>query len=1824
MKKWGLFLTAIIAAAVLSVSCSALFGTEPPPEETVSAVSFKKTSLAVAVGGSEYLQLLMKPERLQNTATVSWDYDAAHIAINPDAYGVVITGVMEGSAYIKATVNGITAACMVSVSGVDGEFTAEPYIYSNYSVLELTPGSAQTFSVSLYGGQSYDLEDFSWSIQDPSLASIITSRNNCIVNTIGTGSTQITATHPKAAYSYTLILYVYADELTESYLSTTTNVITINKTETQTQTVSVSVQNPQGLINPGAFSWEVVGDGPPCVSLVSNGETALLTALAPGISLVRARYEGCAWPLDMLVRVTAAVQNVYIVPSATTLVVTGSAAPYSVYADIAGYPGFVNPDAFVWTVSEDARPHMDWEAVGNTLSITGKLNGAVKVKVSHELSEYSRNVLIVLREQAGSAIDASMFITTSSNYVQTKAGDEATGIAVSLIGGKPGDEQNLTWAIDNGVNNDICKIETNTGRVAARAVSGQYAFGNLYITPLKPGTATITVSHPKVLYEAEIIIKVYSLYAQLEEPAYIVSEANLIRMLSGTTREASVTLTGNTQAGDENTIAWSSGDPQTIGVAPQTGRTVVLSALGNGDHQTYIDVSHEKAASEKRILVLSADTQEALDAMKGIYADQTYFRINEQGSATLSLNQFGLSSEDIARIVWQTDKPGICTVQTQSGDRLNATVSGVSPGVARITAVLAGSEPCVFNITVLPEGEPVDTILPQYLTTAQNAVVLSEPGASTVARVTGVNVPAESMATRTQWQAENPGIVSIAASGSQATLTALQTGKTRISVSNPDSSNSITIEAKVGALYEWDDTAVVYIAAETDVVTMIKGEKKTIGASLVNSTLQTGFTFSVSGSPIIDVTGALFGSCFIEALEAGVSEITIRNSQAVAEKEILVVVANTAEELRGFPYLTTKQNVVTVGESFNTPVTVVLANVDGPVVSGYRWSSSDPSIIKVVDSGQVAVFYGQKSGTVKITVAHDLCSWPLEIIVNCVNPVLAANNPYIMSPSIITLTVGDAPTTITADLVGGKPSDYAAFSWHAADGNIASCYASNETAQVKALKEGVTQLIISHPKANGIDRAILLICEPKAAADCYITTTESIIRMSPSDQAKTIAASLVNGKANDAYNFKWWADSYDIIEMNYSAESAVIKPLASGTVAIHISHPKAAYQKDIILYISQYAEFAFEKKSLSATAGTQAFVNMQVPVSGVTTKVSYASRTAQGGSASDIVSAGGTNSVCILDPHKEGSAIITASLVAVNSGAVQATCELLVSVTKSGVEQTYVNYSGDTIITIEKGVTKTLTATLAGLNATVEDAKSLQWKSSDPSIVKVAPVSASGVAVNNEVQITALQAGRECIVTLSHEKAGSQVILYCIVPGENSASIALDRSLVYLIEGDNPYSLQAAIANAAENDYTNLRWSVIQQQAETAAIISGSGKKISILPKKAGSAVITAQVPSSGKTASCTVIVEPPKTIALSQNSISTYPGEAVTITYTVSPPSETGTVAWTVSDSAYAQVSDNKQGTLTIYGKYKEGIGMVTGTTASRATGQITVKNGWGNTFTLEKSLIKSIPVNSNDGTFDVKYEVKPACAEIRIWGFSNMVLAAGTYDRYADGVYTLLPTRHASVNSETGVASGMIRFNPTGESKTAVIVQAWNPVATSTVDGTITPAEVASKQIQMNVYYNAYTFIPRNFATNGKYSRFDGPTGSFIIGDGESLSFSLASQEANGTPQIEEVRFESQAGEPVGPDGIKQQTLIAASTVAGDDGFIIEHTRDYGEASGLYYGLFNAGDASVEKNNTAVIRAVPLVGMITVRYRLFGAAGIQEYRFPLYAEVRNCRKTY
>jgi hypothetical protein len=1413
-----------------------------------------------------------------------------------------------------------------------------------------------------------------------------------------------------------------------------------------------------------------------------------------------------------------------------------------------------------------------------------------------------------------------MFITTSSNYVQTKVGADSTAVQVTISGGVPGDENNLIWTIDGGGNNDIIKIEAAAGQVKARA-AGSFAYGTLYITPRAVGTAAVTVTHPKILYQTEILVKVYSANAQLTEPAYLVSDANLVRVINGQTAQVTVSLGGNCQAGDENGIAWRSENPSVIAVSPPAGPTAVLSAKGSGNNQTYVAASHAKAQSEKRILVLSADTQEALDAMKGFYSDNTYFRINAGGNCSLELQQFGLQASDINNIQWITSDYSVATVNKVSGNYLNATVTGVSGGNAVITASAAGAAPAKFYIAVLPEGESAGTIVPQYLTTTTNSILLSGPGERADVRATGVNISGYEMAS-TSWTSGDTSVATVAGSSGTATVTANGIGRTRINVSNPSSSNSLALDVKVGALYEWDESFDIYITASQDTYTLVKGENVTIGAALVNSSQTTGFTWSVTrGEGLVEIAGSWSGSCYVQAREAGIAEITVSNALSIADKQIYVVVGNSPEELGQFPYLTTAQNVVTVGEGQNTAVTLTVMNSAIPLISGYHWQSDDPLTASVVSSGQMAVVYGKSMGTAKIAVTNDACPYPLSIIVNCVDPIAAANNPYIMTPSIVTLTVGDPASAVTAQLAGGLASDTTAFFWQIDDPSVAALYSSNDTAQVRALKEGAASITVSHPKANGVDRNILVICEPRLVSDCYITTTESIIRMSPADQTRIVTASLVNGAANDAYNFKWWADSYDCINLNYTGGSASVQPIAAGMTTVHISHPKAQYEKDLIIYVSQYSELAFSRTSLSIPAGTQTFVNMQVPVSSVSTRLSYTSALpGGGGSASHIVSASGTSSVCIVNAHAEGTAVVTASLIASNSGIVQGTCELLVNVTPSTVPPTYINYAGSNIITLERGVTKTLSASLAGQGVTEQDSLSLQWRSSDQSALKITPSSDSGTAVNNQIQVTAMKAGAESTITISHEKAASNVILYFVVPGENAAAVTLDRNAIAMMTGDNPAALTATLVNAQPSDITGLEWDV--EQESQVIQISGTGRRINILPVKAGTALVTVRAPSSGRTDTCEITVDEPHNITFNYKIATLYPGESRLIEYSTTPASQMSAITWSVKDNAYVQIGeDDKAGHLTIYGK-REGSTVLTGLTASGVSTSLSVVVDWGDDFNLSKSMVKSIPVNNNDGSFEINYDVSPVIAEIHVAvsDTQGMRLKPGTYTsavtESGTTTYIIGPEFHKTADLQTGYATGTIYLDPLGETIIPVTVAAYNPMGIQQPNGSFLPYYIGQKIVGMQIFYTSLTFAPSGVTATGSFSRFDQAANAIVVGDGEQVSFLLTPQEVNARPANITATFVPNPAEvDQSADRPNQKQYVAAGNVGNN--VHVYHLFDYNAVNGRY------GFVDPCFPDTDVVMAVLVVGTVNISYKT-GDGTAREFSFPVYVEVRNCSKIY
>ena len=1803
----------LLYCTVLCVVMTACHFSDPLVEKkSISSLSFKKTSLTISVGASDYVSVVVKPVDLQREANISWTVvNPEIIDIIPDNYNVVINGKKEGSTAVKASCDGITATLMVTVNGFAQTYEQPPYLYSNFSVIELQPGNTSEVSVSLYGGTSADLEEISWELTDTSIADIHSARNNCVINAKKTGSAQLIARHPKAHYAYTMIVFVYADELTEAYLTTATNIVTINTQEEAARNLSVNLINPYTVNWQQGFNWEISDESEVGgIGIAANGNTAILSAYKAGIYRITVTHESVRYPLEILVRVITAVKNVYIVPSETNVILDGEGTK-TIYAKLEGYDGAVDFNRFAWEWEEDPGEILEYSVAGDAITLRGKKNGVMKLHVSHPLAELDRTIVVMLTHQAGSAIDSAMYITTSSNYVQTQVGADTTEITVTLAGGVAGDEKGFVWSIDKGKDNDVALIETTTGVVEARAAIGSYAYGTLHITPKAMGEVTVTVSHPKVSYTTDILIKVYSEYAQLSPPVYLTTQTSLLKLINGNTQEMSVSLSGGNEAGDENAVVWESTDASKVSVNPRTGSTTVFSACGSGQGQTYVNISHDKAQADKKILVLTADTQEELEAMKAIFASQTYLRLNVGKENKLLLEQIGLTESDIAQITWKTDNPSVCTVSADMDNRLSATVTGYAKGEATITASFGSGVPVEFTVTVLPEGEDIGVIESAYLTTKQNAVVLSDIGETALLSVTGIGISDASMQADTKWETDC-AVVEVSGNGTTASVYAAEKGKGTVTVSHPESANELAIDVKVGALYEWSDDALVYITTESDVITLVNGDKKTIGAVLENSQSTAPFSWSCSDTSVADITGSASGTCIITAKQAGQAKLIIRNDEAVAEKEVLIVVENSAAELGSFKYLTTEQNVVTVSENANINVAVSVANAAGNIVSGYSWISDNEAVARVVGSGAMAVVYGIKAGTAKVTVRNDQCDYPLEIIVNCVDPVVAAEYPYIACKNIVTLTVDGDASVVTAELIGGSAADTGGFSWSIQDPDMVQLYAANETAELRAKKEGVTQLIIGHPKAQGIDRTVLIICEPEKKTDCYISVSESIIKMSPTDREKTISAALIGGEANDVYNFQWWADDYSILDMSYTGEQAIITPVASGTTTIHVSHPKAGNQKDIVIYISQYDEFNFAQQSLTMTAGSRNFVDMEIPALNVKTAVSYSS------SNPDVVSASG-NSVCILEAHKKGVATVTAELKATATGVIQAKCELLVNVEEAPQSFTYINFPGETIISIEKKVTKTLSATLAGTEAQTGDSDTIQWINNNPDVISISPASASGIVTNSQCQITALKAGNATI-TITHEKADQELQLYIIVPGDNAASIVLNKTAANVILGADAQTLTATIKNAQEGDYENIIWSVEQDDDQDPVIsISGEGKQIAFLAMKAGSATIKAVVPSSRASALCTVTVEEARTLTLQYDAINLYPGGQQTITYTATPASEMSDITWQTSDSAYFELFDDHRGRLTIIGKAKEGIASITGITRSKARATMQVNTQWNYLLTLDKNYINTVPVNHNDGTWDIAYEVRPACSEIQVVFDGRAGLSVKNGQKSSKDGQTLYTIKnHSAVDPVTGIASGVIHFDVSGEMNLSnrnggVQINAWNPQGGLLPDGTHSGEIGRTTVLQVLAYYDTYNFEIKNFASDGNFSRFDKATGCIIVGDGEKVTFTLDAPDATNPNNsfTSATLVSSNLNNNKNNKWPKESENIVQVEASGSGkNFSVAHTTDY-----------TSSDVVESVNPT--VKAEYYMGYIHFTYKNYNNES-RSYDVPVYVEIRTCQKGY
>ncbi|WP_298738972.1 hypothetical protein [uncultured Treponema sp.] len=1672
----------------------------------ISSLSFAKSTLSMKVGSMDYITIKVNPSTSQRDCEFKWSYDSKIISCDTASnFGVTITALAEGQTSLRCSYGGYDATCIITVSGFEQgyEETTEPYIYSNTSIIQTSPGVTEKVFVSLYGGDASDIDGYTWTIDNSSVATIQPTGQYCLITAKDSGYARIKVTNSKASYPYYMGVYVFADVTNVPYITTSTNILTMNQGDGE-QTISCSLVNGKEGSLDSAFKWEIVSkdsDEVP-VGLSFNGNNAVVTPLKGGSCTLRITHPDAAYPLDILCRVITIVKNVYINPDRTMITLNGT-DEQTVTCELENIDiGEYSVDEYSYSLDNLSAAEIV-SSVGNQVVLRGLANGSAKLVISHPKAAYPREVLCIVTGQLKDAVDASCYITTSQNYIRTKVGADTTSVSVSLRGGDDGDEKGFVWSVKSSPSSgsgDVISLETTDGSaVHSRAAAMTYAYGTAYITPKSEGTAVITVSHPKIVYTTEILVKVLDKDAILEEPLYFTGNG-LVRVLNGSETEYSVGLNGkNKSSSDEQNIKWSNDDTRLSVVANGTSATIKAPSYGTGQTISHITVSHSKAEQDKTVLVMTADDEKTLMSMKALYSDKLYYNFEAGKEAIVFCNAVGFDeydeetdetkSYDFSMFTWTTSDPAVISVDKNSYNPLSCTIKGLKAGTCTLTGSIDGYS-CDFKITVYPVGT-VQTDPEVYLTTTQNVVSLKSAGKTAAVNVSAVNLSAGKYSS-IKWQVENESVATVQANGTSATITAAGEGETVINISHSESQNTLKIYVRVGSEYVIPEAEpLVYISSQ-DVITMLRDDSaQKLQAVLANySGADTnGFQFSIDKEDIAKISAqSANGTAYIKPVGSGQAEITISHTATELTKKILVVVGNSSEELAGYVYLTTSSNVVAVGEGNTKNVSVTVKNSDSVVLDGYSWTSSNPNVVDVTSSGATAVLHGNGIGTAMITVTSKYCQYSLQIIAQCVDPVAAAANPYIqLTSSVMNLNVGTTYTSITADLVGGKQSDFSDFVWSTNDSSICAVYGQNEVGKVRALKAGTTYITVSHPKA-AYPAQILAVCDEVKESECSISVPSSIITMKPTDGAKTVTATLVNGSANDKYNFSWSLDVYDIIDFQYSANVCTITPKQTGSVTITIHHPKAAYDQQIIVNVQQYSEFSFPKESMTIEQGSVQFVNMEVPTTTVSTHIEYSVEN------SNICSIVGTKSVAQITAVGAGTTTVKARLIATSTGVEQASSEMMVYVKEKSVDAVYITAS-TTIYTVNKGKSQSLSATLTGTGVTNSDQYNLKWTTSDSDIVQVTGISSDGTVKGQSIYITALKSG-EAVITCSHEKAASTLQFYVVVPGTAEKAVTFDKTYMTILKGSSGSQLKATIENAeSSNDYNNLIWTCEGANGAEVARVMGNGQKVTIYPVSVGEATVMAQLPDSSSVAKCTVIVEAGKSLVFETNSRKVQPFHSKILRYTVSPAD--AILTWTMSQGVgedYFEYRDlgcdaEGNGQVEISG-IKEGSGTLACVTDGGAKAQCAVRVAWDYEFSVDTTRLSGSP----DKSYSVKYHVSPADADIQFSGDDSLFSSSMKKDNDGNGEITIVPVK---------------------EGKCTIKITAVNHQAE---DG---KKEIGSADISVKFNYDRLTVKPKiisdvSFISNERAYYSSLRDSALIIGDGEAVTVTLPIEEKKADPVV------------------------------------------------------------------------------------------------------------
>ena len=1769
MKK---YFTLILAALTLFFTgCHFIASFTDSVDDDNISLTLDKTKTSVSIGGMEVVNLTASKK--QNKANIQWLYDESVIFAKTDNYSAVITGLTSGTTTLTAICGSNSASCVINVSQDSYAVTiTNPYVYASTDYVDVEPNQTVKISAALFGGTVADIDDYTWTIDKPSVASLSTEGNYCWITGKNDGIAKLTVKHQKAAYGYSVLVNCSSDGTSQTYITTEENILTINLSEDNTSTFKIDLVNPIIEDYASGFEFSVVdslgneiSSKPVVVSNAVDGEVTL-TAYEECECYVRCTHPSAIYSLDVLVRVIKNAETAYIEPSQTLVTVSDSDYE-NVELSLVNYSGTVETSNFEWSFSDNAEEYLDYtiyngssDTTGDKISFKGIKNGSVKITVSYP-GVSSRDIVVLIRNITTEAADATTYITTSQNFVKLSLDDDENKISqiyINLKNAENADIKNLHWKITNCASDgsDSAVVTYKTGDGTSSSVSSRAATisssVNAYcvIEAVNPGTAYIDISHPKALYSTRITVVVSEKSTAVVQKNYLnfLSSAS-VSVKNGESTTLKVLISGNA---DSSALIWESeGD---IFLASSGSECVITApASGSGGAKNKVFVSHPDCENTLTFNVTSYDTEEEYEeyAVKSIYSYSTNATVQTGAVYTFYLETSGFSSTP--SITWEiSEGKDLIDFYTENENK-NAIISAKKAGKAVLKASCDGCDDVSFIIEVT-DSSIVDVSKTCYLSTSANVLYFSDINEVQNLTVDFFNIDSSSYSDAV-WTLSNSDF-EISANNEKATITSLKTDSSAtLTVSHPVAENTLTIYLKCGSQYEYVNEDSCYISTNNEVFDLYAGQDEVSLVATLNHTEESdsssvakGFTFNVEDESIASISYVTYSNiCYIKPVKNGTTKITVSHPDADFEKEVVVVV-NQSPDSSTIPYITTSSNVITVVQGNYVTASVELKNSSSIDSSCWTWTSEDSKICDVIaNNGSSSLLCANAPGTVKIKVSHKDCLYSLNLIVTVLDASVVTDRPYITTSSnIITIKKGSS-TTLTAQMVGGTSdadNNYFRFSPHNSSMLLVS--SASSSAYVKGLNTGIDYITVYNTRySSSYSKTVLVVIEDTQEDGVYITASQNIVKLKPDETSQTlITASLVNGEETDGQDFIWWADDYNLVALTSVAEQCSIIPTGrSGTTKVHVKHAKASRQVDIIVMVSNYDDFAFSSNSANITTEKLYFYPLQIPSVEEDYEIKYSSTN------EDVCIISGSNSVAWVCGTGYGNASLTAQMVA-SDGTVIATAEMLVSVSVVDVSKPVVSL-GNSILTVEAGTSRTLSATITGDDIEETEKYGLKWsvKNKDNGITLL-DENTDKVAYGSDVYVT-FNYGGEYVITCEHEESGSYAELYIVVEEKGEITVSLNSNLETVYRDDGSFTLTAELTNGSTSDYSNIEWSCTKQNGLAIVAVSKSkGQKCTVTPKNVGSCSVIAKLPN-GNSARCTVIVKASTEISLDLGSLHVIPGYTEVINYKTNPLN--ATVNW-----YSVMTSSSSSGSYTDYFTYEDdtakrqlkvtGIkaytGGVAGTITAVMTGsssanlpkvniyvnydlEVRLEDTNGSNLTLLKN---TCPDTANVKTFNIVYY--PVDLDIDILNSTGVMACipsdgnTALHEKLEEaGEEVSVGDVSKELITEEGITKCRMTVNLVPHTETAMDI-----TVRATLPGDKDGLNTEEKSFYYSAYYDSYDIEVVDLTANGAFTRFEkdssGNISSLTLGDGEEAVFYFKIKNENAKGTIGEAKYDGNTG--------------------------------------------------------------------------------------------------